>query len=491
MKPDIVFVHPLFISKDPVEEKIMTPYFPLGLMYLASVVRNNGYTVDLFDCTFRSDFDEFEKYIRLNRPPVVGISSLITIRRNALILADIAHRYGSRVLVGGPDPTAIPERYLHYRGTNGSYPVDYVVFDEGELITQDLVDYIFQNSGSVSDLREISGLRYRGDDGSIISTGNRELIQDLDSLPFPARDLIDIDAYRRAWMKKHGYWSLSIINTRGCPYGCSWCQKAVFGKKYRSRSPENSAREMKLIKDTYAPDQIRVVDDITGVRRNWVLAWHDAILKNDAVIPFECLTRVNLVDREVINALKEAGCKMIYFGAESGSQKVLDAMDKGIKVEQIYSAARMCKEAGIETYFFMMVAYPQEDFEDIKLSVKMLRETVPDIFSTTIAYPLPGTKFYEQVRDRMMFDSEWTIDWDYTAENKLLFRREKYSTTFYRWVVRWLHREWKNQKLKEQPGTSLEKIRNFSELLIVRILVRVFALAPVKPTIRFRPAEGR
>ncbi len=491
MKPDIVLVHPLFISKDPVEEKIMTPYFPLGLMYLASVLRNNGYTVDLFDCTFKNDYDEFKEYMKINRPPVVGISSLITIRRNALILADIAHQNGAKVMLGGPDPTAIPERYLHYKGTDGDYPVDYVVFDEGELITADLVDHIFQNGNFISNRRDITGLRYRGNDASIVSTGNRELIQDLDGLPFPARDLVDIDAYRDAWMKKHGYWSLSIINTRGCPYGCSWCQKAVFGKKYRSRSPENSAREMKLIKDTYAPDQIRVVDDITGVRRNWVLDWRDAILQNDAVIPFECLTRVNLVDKEVIQALKQAGCRMIYFGAESGSQKVLDAMDKGIKVEQIYSASQLCKDAGIETYFFMMVAYPQEDFEDIKLSVKMLRETAPDIFSTTIAYPLPGTKFYEQVRDRMMFDSEWTIDWDYTAENKLLFHREKYSTTFYRWVVRWLHREWKSQKLKAKPGSNFQKLRNTAELLIVRLLVRFLAVVPVKPSIRFRPAEGR
>lgn len=491
MKPDIVLVHPLFISKDPVEEKIMTPYFPLGLMYLASVLRNRGYTVELFDCTFRKDFNEFTEYMKTNRPSVVGISSLITIRRNALILADIAYQFGAKVVLGGPDPTAIPERYLHYKNSNGDYPVDYVVFDEGERITADLIDHIFQNGDYAPSPHEISGLRFLGSDSSVVSTGNRELIQDLDALPFPARDLVDIDAYRDAWIKKHGYWSLSTINTRGCPYGCSWCQKAVFGKKYRSRSAENSAREMKLIKDAYAPDQIRVVDDITGVRRNWVLEWRDAVLQNDAIIPFECLTRVNLVDGEIIHALKEMGCKKIYFGAESGSQKVLDAMDKGIKVEEIYQAARLCKEAGIETYFFMMIAYPQEDFEDIKLSVKMLRDTVPDTFSTTIAYPLPGTKFYEQVRDRMMFDSEWTIDWDYTAENKLLFEREKYSTLFYRWVVRWLHREWKSQKLKEEPGSIFKKLRNACELIIVRFLVYILAYTPMKSKIRFRPAEGR
>jgi anaerobic magnesium-protoporphyrin IX monomethyl ester cyclase len=491
MRPDITLVHPLFISKDPIEEKIMTPYFPLGLMYLTSVLQGRGYTVDLFDCTFRKDFDEFENYMKREKPPVVGITSLITIRRNALILADIAKRYGAQVIFGGPDPTAIPERYLHYKGSNGTYPVDYVVFDEGELITTDLIDHVFRNGDYAPNPHDITGLRFRGNNSSIVETGHRELIQDLDRLPFPSRDLVDVEQYRDAWIDKHGYWSLSIINTRGCPYRCSWCQKAVFGKMYRSRTPDNSAQEMKRIKDVYAPNQIRVVDDITGVNRKWVLAWRDAVIRHDAVIPFECLTRVNLVDAEIIRALKDMGCKKIYFGAESGSQKVLDAMDKGIKVEQIYTAAELCKGAGIETYFFMMVGYPEENFSDIKLSAKLLRDTVPDTFSTTVAYPLPGTKFFEQVRDRMEFDSEWTIDWDYTAENKLLFRREQYSTAFYRWVVRWLHREWKDEMLRRSGAPFPKKARIRLELVIMRLLVYILARIPLKPRVRFRPAEGR
>ncbi len=205
---------------------------------------------------------------------------------------------------------------------------------------------------------------------------------------------------------------------------------------------------MRLIKATYAPDFLRVVDDITGVNRRWVLEWRAEVLARDAVIPFECLTRVNLATEEMLTALKEMGCRRIYFGAESGSQKVLDAMKKGIRVAQTYQAAALCKRPGIETYFFMMVGYPGEEFEDLQLSVRLLRETRPDIFSTTIAYPLPGTPFYGQVRDRLMFDSEWNIDWDYTAQNRLLFRREKYDTRFYRWVVRWFQKEWEDARLR-------------------------------------------
>ncbi|MEN3039856.1 MAG: cobalamin-dependent protein, partial [Candidatus Kryptonium sp.] len=202
---------------DPVEKKIMTPYFPLGLMYLASVLRKNGYEVELFDCTFRKDFDEFENYLKTRKPKVVGITSLITIRRNALIIADIAHRYGAKVILGGPDPTALPERYLLYKGTNGDFPVDVVVFDEGEITMLELANFYFKKDNFPDDIREIPGLRLRDENGNIIATKHRELIQDLDSIPFPARDLVDMDDYRKAWKKKHGYWSLTIINSRGCP----------------------------------------------------------------------------------------------------------------------------------------------------------------------------------------------------------------------------------------------------------------------------------
>lgn len=492
MAIDIALVHPLFIEKDPVEKKIMTPYFPLGLMYIASVLRGNGYEVELFDCTFRRDFSDFENYIKLKKPKIVGITSLITIRRNALILAEIAHRYGAKVILGGPDPTALPERYLLYKTSDGEFPVDIVVFDEGEITMLELANFLLNNEG-YNDLREIPGLRIRDENGKIISTPPRPLIQNLDSLPFPARDLVDMDDYRRAWKKAHGYWSLTIINSRGCPYHCAWCQKAVFGRKYRIRTPENSAEEMKLLKNVFSPDFIRVVDDITGVQKNWVLKWSQEVIKRNAIIPFECLTRVNLASEDMLKALKDMGCEKIYFGAESGSQKVLDAMEKGITVEQIYKASELCKKLGIKTYFFMMVGYPGEEIEDLKLSVKLLRETLPDEFSTTIAYPLPGTKFYEQVRDRLMFESqEWMLDWDYTAENKLLFKREKYNTTFYRWVVRWFNREWKDAWFKAgKKATIFEITKNKIELGITKTIVNLLAQVQISDIVRFQPAEGR
>jgi radical SAM superfamily enzyme YgiQ (UPF0313 family) len=249
---------------------------------------------------------------------------------------------------------------------------------------------------------------------------------------------------------------------------------------------------MRLIKTTYAPDQLRVVDDITGIDKKWIPRWRDAVLERDAVIPFECLTRVNLADDQLLGALKDMGCKKLYLGAESGSQSVLNAMNKGAKVEQIYTAAERCKQMGIAMYFFMMVGYPGEEYADLQKSARLLRTAMPEEFSTSIAYPLPGTPFYEQMRDRLMFESEWNLDWDYTAENKLLFKRERYSTFFYRIVIRWLNKEWEDAWLSSGKSVTVFGWLRIKGLLLgYRALVLLFAHLPSASTIRFQPAPGR
>jgi radical SAM superfamily enzyme YgiQ (UPF0313 family) len=228
---------------------------------------------------------------------------------------------------------------------------------------------------------------------------------------------------------------------------------------------------MRFLKERYRPDQLRIVDDVMGTNRQWVRSWHDAVLQQEAVIPFECLSRVDLMDEEMVHLLKEAGCVRIAFGAESGSQKVLDAMNKGIRVEQIRSAADLCRRFGIETYFYIMLGYPGEEWTDVRKTVALMKETRPDNFSSTIAYPLPGTEFYEDVKHRLL-DAP---DWDYTAENRLLFRRD-YSTEFYRWVQRWLHQEWHAARLRLGDDTAplLRRVRRQAGRLLSRVMVEWF-----------------
>ena len=471
---DLMLVNPLFLNEDPVERKLMTPYFPLGLLYLAAVARGAGYDVSVFDAMFEAGDQAFVAALEQERPRVVGIGVLATVRAAALRLAGLAKRHGAQVIVGGADPTGRPGSYLQHE-MDGIRPVDVAVVGEGEETLLELLPLLLdgEHGPDRERLAGVPGLALRGDGGTLVRTAVREHCADLDSLPLPARDLIDVEAYRRAWRRRHQLFSLSLIATRGCPYGCAWCQKSVFGRSFRPRSPESVVDEMLLIKERYRPDQVRIVDDVMGIDRDWVRTWHKLVLDRDARLPFECLSRVDLMDEEMVRLLKEAGCIRIAFGAESGSQRVLDAMNKGTRVDQIRTTAELCRRHDIELYFYIMLGYPGEEWADIQATVDLLKETRPDQFSSTIAYPLPGTQFFEEVKHRLL-DAP---DWDYTAENRLLFR-QAHSTRFYRWVQRWLYQEWRAARLRSGadevalPGTLRARAGLWRSRAMVEVLRR-------------------
>ena len=500
---DLLLVNPLFLHEDPVESELMTPYFPLGVLYLAAVARDAGYEVAVFDAMFAEGDQAFLAALETERPRVVGFSVLATVRQAALRLATLAKEHASSdesptVIVGGADPTARPEHYLLHE-ESGIHPVDLVVVGEGEETWLELLPRLMAlpdgrmagPEGFADALTDVRGVAFRGPATSVVTTEPRPLIKEVDRLPFPAREFLDVERYRLAWLTKHDHFSLSLIATRGCPYGCKWCQKSVFGRSFRPRSADSVAAEMAQIKQHFRPDQVRVVDDVMGIDRNWVREWRNALIEKDGVIPFECLSRVDLLDAEMALHLRDIECRRIHFGAESGSQAVLDAMNKGITVEQIHSAARLCRQLGIETYFYMMVGYPGESWVDLQRSVALLRQTRPDAFSTTIAYPLPGTPFHEEVMDRLVCGAQTAPDWIHTAENRLLFQRGRYSTFFYRRVIRWFHSEWRDARLGAQDATPafdwlLAKVSLWRD----RLLVRVYNLWPGLSESRFRPTLG-
>jgi radical SAM superfamily enzyme YgiQ (UPF0313 family) len=488
---DVLLVNPLFLHDDPVESKLMTPYFPLGILYIAAVVREAGYDVAVFDAMFAEGDEAFVEALETHRPRVVGFGVLATVRQAALRLAGLAKAQGATVMVGGADPTARPDVYLDHL-LDDEYVVDVVTVGEAEKTMEALLPVLLNEGVDALSRQSIAGIAYRDAAGEIVRTPQRPLIEDIDALPLPARDLVDWKPYREAWTDHHGFFSMSLIATRGCPFNCAWCQKIVFGRSFRPRDPERVAEEMRVIKTDYQPDFVRIVDDAMGIDKTWVRRWRDAVLSKDAVLPYECLSRVDLMDRDIARWLKQTGCRRISFGAESGSQKVLDAMTKGSTVDQIRRTAEICREVGIESYFYMMVGYPGETWEDLKRSVELLRETHPDQFSTTIAYPLPGTTFYDQVKDRLPRQDEaqagTEFDWNYTAENRLLFQRDQYSTAFYRRVIRWFQHEWMDARIRmgDVHTSPLTRARNTLALWRDRLVVALLAHRPGKKAVGFQ-----
>ncbi len=291
----VLFVNPFFLADSALERKFMTLYFPLGLLYLASVTRKAGHPVAVFDGTFASDDQAFDEALIEHAPDVVCIASLVTLRPAALRLAQLAAEHGARVVVGGPDPTAEPEAYL------AEPAVSVVVMGEGERTLVDLLATL----EAAGNLAHVAGIACRSGDGAVVQTSERDPVWDLDALPWPARDLIDMERYLAVWEQEHGYRSLSLSVSRGCPYGCEYCADAVMGSHVRRRSPESVAAEMRYLELEYAPDRFRLVDELEGLGREWLVVLGHAMAAAGVTIPYEGLKPLDLGDLPMLAAEKD------------------------------------------------------------------------------------------------------------------------------------------------------------------------------------------
>jgi radical SAM superfamily enzyme YgiQ (UPF0313 family) len=259
---------------------------------------------------------------------------------------------------------------------------------------------------------------------------------DLDSLPQPAWDLVDIETYRRAWTSAHGYFSLNMVSSRGCPYRCNWCAKPIYGQHYHCRAARSVAAEMLHLKTTFAPDHIWFADDIFALSPAWTLEFAEAVEKVNAQIPFKMQSRCDLMTRNAVAALKRAGCTEIWMGAESGSQKILDAMDKGTRVRQIYDARDNLRRQGIRACFFLQFGYPGEEWREIEATIRMVRETAPDDIGVSVSYPLRGTRFHQNVAAQLGPVANWSD----SADLAMMFHGA-YPSDFYRALADALHLE--------------------------------------------------
>jgi anaerobic magnesium-protoporphyrin IX monomethyl ester cyclase len=359
-------------------------------------------------------------------------------REAACSMSTMARQQGATVIAAGSDVTDHPEIYF-------AHGVQYALFGEPDHSLRELLDVLSERR--VQPLEQIHGLALPdpGATDGIRRSARRVPERHPDIFPFPAWDLLDVERYRAAWMQAHGYFSLNMASTRGCPFHCNWCAKPIWGQRYAMRSPANVAEELALVKRTLRPDHIWFADDIFGLRPQWVAEFGREVAARDAAIPFMIQSRVDLLTEQAVAGLGQAGCAEVWMGAESGSQKILDAMDKGTQVHQIAAARARLKAAGIRACFFIQFGYPGETFEDIMATVQLVRDNLPDNIGVSVSYPLPGTRFYELVKEQLGAKTNW-VD----SNDLAMMFQGTYQSPFYRKLHQVLHHDLElRQKIAE------------------------------------------
>ena len=441
--PDLLLGQAYYQRFDPKLWRAQQPYPPLGTLYAASYLRERGRSVALFDAMLAESVAEWDAALVRERPRLAVIYEdsfnylskmcLLRMREAALEMIDRAKARGCPVVVSGSDATDHPDLYL-VRGAAA------VILGEGEITLADLADRLL--TGAAID--EVPGIAHLDASGAVRRSGARPFIRALDELPFPAWDLVDVERYRAIWRTHHGYHSMNLATTRGCPYHCNWCAKPIYGQRYAVRSPKAVVDEMEWLKRHFAPDHFWIVDDVFGLKPGWVEEFAGLVRERRVRTPFRCLMRADQITDEVGVALAHAGCRMVWMGAESGSQKILDAMEKGLRVEDIRAASRHLRAAGIEVGFFLQFGYPGETWDDIEATLQLARELKPTDVGVSVSYPLPGTRFYDRVREGLGQKQNW-----FDSSDLSMMYKATYAPEVYRRVHGLVHHELRARKSAE------------------------------------------
>ena len=459
---DILFSHSYYYPLDKKQWANKTPYPPLGTIYAASFMRVSGYSVSLFDTNLRNNPFDIETEIQEKKPSYLVIYDdgfnyltkmcLTNMREAAFEMIAIGKKHNCTVIVNSSDSTDHFKKYLN----TGA---DYIMLGEGELTLKELI-FKLKNKEPVTDLK---GIVYKDED-DFITTPKREVLKDLDEISLPAWDLVDMDAYKKVWAERGREFTLNIATTRGCPYKCNWCAKPIYGVRYNSHSPEYITKHLSFLKETYGVSNFWMCDDIFGLKPNWVQSFNVELKKVKLSIEYTIQSRVDLLLKEdTINALAESGLKEVWVGAESGSQKILDAMDKGTQLSQIYDATRLLKEKKVSVALFIQFGYLGETKEDIAKTVAMIKELQPDNIGISVSYPLPGTKFYEMVKDDLKVKSNWT-----DSDDLAMMFQGTFNSNYYKKLHRYVHKEYRKSQaianyksfFKNPFSISVSKLRS-------------------------------
>lgn len=434
---DVLLTHSYHLRFDRKQSRKMQPYPPLGTLYAASVLRENGVSVAVFDTMLKDPTLEFREALWIHQPRIVAIYEddfnfltkmcLTRMREVAWQMLSEAKEFGCRVIVHGSDATDHSDEYLRAG-------FDFVLIGEAEQILLEVIQAVDKQRDPSSIPGVVSAQTANMSHG-ISNRTHRADSRPL-AFPMPARDLIDLRPYREAWIAAHGTFSLNLVASRGCPFRCNWCAKPIFGDTYRAQPPELVAEEMHVLKQRYGAQHLWFADDIFALNRNWVERFAAEVESRDCALPFKVQARADLLTFETVRNLKRAGCGEVWMGVESGSQKILNAMDKGLRVEDIHTARENLRRQGIQACFFLQFGYPGETWEDIRKTIALVRETRPDDIGVSFSYPLPNTKFYDRVREQLGRKRNWS-----DSDDLCVMFRGAYMDEFYRAIRDALHAE--------------------------------------------------
>ena len=456
----VLLTNTYFYRLDPKQWKAKQPYPPYGTLSAAATLQNLPVDLVFFDNTLRPGPQDLINHLKEEKPDILVIYDdgfnyltkmcLTVMRQAAIKMVKAANAQGCKVVISSSDST---DHYSFYLDEG----VDYVIVGEGEIT---LTETILAISEHVNQFNDIHGLAFTSD-GQPHRTDTRPVLKDLDELPTPAWSLLDPEPYRSVWMRYHGYFSINIATTRGCPFKCNWCAKPIYGNRYHSRSPERVSKEIAWLQDNFHVDHIWMCDDIFGLKPGWVQEFCTALEERSIRVPYKIQSRVDLLLKENnLDALVQSGVQTIWVGAESGSQQVLDAMDKGTTVQQIEQATQLLKQRGVEVGFFLQFGYLGESKADIQKTIDMLMTLMPDDIGISVSYPLPGTNFYEKVKGMLGEKKNWS-----DSDDLAMMYRSTFSPSYYRKLHRYVHRRFRKQQSLEQVryGAWLDKLKGMGK----------------------------
>lgn len=467
----VVFSNAYFYKFDFKQWKNKNPFPPLGTLYAASYIRENNYKVSLFDTNFVDNVSGLQTFLKKQKPSFFVIYDdgfnyltkmcLTNMREATFQMIKIAKDLQIPVICSSSDATDHFEKYLE-KGA------DIIIRGEAEITLLETINTLKNQTN----LDEVDGIVFKKQ-GKITTNKPRKVLTNLDELPQPAWDLVNINSYKKIWQKSKQNFTLNLATTRGCPFKCNWCAKPIYGNRYNSHSPWYIVEQIKYLQKHFGVNRFWMCDDIFGLKPNWVQEFNTKLQAENLKISYYIQSRADLLLKEdTIDALAESGLEEVWIGAESGSQKILDAMDKGTSIEQIYTATKLLKEKKVRIAFFIQFGYLTETIEDIKKTIRMIQELVPNNIGISVSYPLPGTKFYDKVKDDLKLKSNWT-----DSDDLDMMFKGTFNAKFYKKLQRYVHKKFRISQAKAFLKELIYKPKSLNKQRL-RTMLLYFYYAP-------------